>query len=170
MESPVLSRGPAHGVPSAQLRIPEAAFALSGASKHQTATEHHDASPANNSVRSFSIVSTRNESSRMSRGWRLDHSATRSRRIKTRSGQNGLNCAKQWGSPKVREPLRYALEVWQERQDSNLRPAVLELYSACFGLYQPVPENPSPYHGIGVAGVSPSQPVSASPRQFVTIL
>ena len=43
MESPVLSRGPAHGVPSAQLRIPEAAFALSGASKHQTATEHHDA-------------------------------------------------------------------------------------------------------------------------------
>ena len=26
----------------------------------------------------------------------------------------------------IREPLRNALEVWQERQDSNLRPAVLE--------------------------------------------
>ncbi len=26
----------------------------------------------------------------------------------------------------MQEPLRYVLEVWQERQDSNLRPAVLE--------------------------------------------
>ena len=33
---------------------------------------------------------------------------------------------KQKGLPNHWEPLRYALEVWQERQDSNLRPAVLE--------------------------------------------
>ena len=42
------------------------------------------------------------------------------------SGQNGLNWRKQKGLPNHREPLRNALEVWQEQQDSNLRPAVLE--------------------------------------------
>jgi hypothetical protein len=85
------------------------------------------------------------------------------------SGQNRLNRPKQKGLPICREPLRYALEVWQERQDSNLRPAVLELYSACFGLYRPVPENTSPYHATGGDIVRLSQRVSASPWQFVTI-
>ena len=42
------------------------------------------------------------------------------------SGQNGLNRRKQKGLRIFPKPLRYALEVWQERQDSNLRPAVLE--------------------------------------------
>ncbi len=48
------------------------------------------------------------------------------KRERGNSGQNGLNWGKWKGLPNHREPLRYALEVWQERQDSNLRPAVLE--------------------------------------------
>ena len=79
------------------------------------------------------------------------------------SGQNGLNRRKQKGLRIFPKPLRYALEVWQERQDSNLRPAVLELYSACFGLYRPIPENTPPYHATGCDGVRLSQPVLASP-------
>jgi|GEM_PF-4302320 hypothetical protein len=40
--------------------------------------------------------------------------------------------------------------------------AVLELHSACFELYRPVPENTYPYHATGVDSVRLSLPVSAS--------
>ena len=47
-----------------QLRIPEDAFALSGASKHQTATEHHHESPVNDSADSLGTTSNRKKSSK----------------------------------------------------------------------------------------------------------
>jgi hypothetical protein len=40
--------------------------------------------------------------------------------------------------------------------------AVLELHSACFELYRPVPENTYPYHATGVDSVRLTVPVSAS--------
>ena len=51
------------------------------------------------------------------------------------------------GLSKILRPLRFPEAClswggfWQERQDLNPRPAVLELYSACFGLYPTIPEN-----------------------------
>ena len=65
----------------------------------------------------------------------------------------------------TQEPLSYALERWQGRQDSNLRPSVLELHSPCFGLSQEFPGSASSYltlGGVVLSHHSPYRPVPDS--------